>query len=136
MSASLLDWRGDATLYCSAAIRARERWAGLWDFPRLTLLEGEAADSTGQVEPRQIIEAFRSELGIEIKHPRLFHELKHTVTRYRIRLLCYDATVAAADIRRLQGEWQQFALEELEDLPLTATARRIARVLQVKGLKS
>ncbi len=120
----------------------QERWAGLWDFPRLTLCSGGAAEeyqplTTSRADAtrrRSIVDLFDREFGLKLALQDKFHELRHTVTRYRIRLVCYHATVSRRTIRSLQGEWREVTIDGLDDIPLTATGRRIAQHIQTAGI--
>jgi A/G-specific adenine glycosylase len=115
-----------------------ERWAGLWDFPRALLASGNATElerlaarsRSDPAQHRRIAEIFDEQLGLRMTIRDCVHELRHTVTRYRIHLICFRATVSHRNASRLSGEWRQATLCELDELPLTASARRIATVLQ------
>ena len=110
-----------------------ERWAGLWDFPRMS---GKLADAAQSV--RQLT-------GIDCVLGRHLTTLKHGVTRFRITLACYEARRAAGANgaakrgRSPVGQHVRWVTpEELADLPLSMTGRKIALLLaeQVKLRKS
>ena len=71
--------------------------------------------------------------GLEAEAGELFHQLRHTVTRYRIRLLCFHGAIrdpqsttklaAAGPIRWVQPE-------EFSELPLSMTGRKLADVVR------
>ena len=108
---------------------AEEWWTGLWDFPRFDVSinrKGEPGDglqSELQVRLRELT-------GISACIGGLLTELRHSVTRYRIRLLCYLAEHAGGRAFRHAGlQWAPVG--RLEDMPLTMPARRVARRLEV-----
>lgn len=120
-----------------------ERWAGLWDFARfpvsigegdqlLALPRQESASQPTLFESEATSLAIQTALkhtGLQIEAPVLLKQIRHTVTRYRIRLLCVVSTRVRGSINRTTGlNWQP--LEQLNDLPLSTTARTIADLVQ------
>ncbi len=99
----------------------RERWAGLWDFPRFAVPGG----LNGQLVPH-VVEQTREMTGVAIGTPAELATLKHGVTRFRITLEVFAAAAASSRIK--QGAW--VALDELGDYPLSTTGRKIARLLE------
>lgn len=94
-----------------------ERWAGLWDFPRV---------SAGKNS--EIAAAVHSLAGV---HPELgerFATLKHGVTRYRITLDVYNATCASPGKASADAQWT--TIESLAALPLSVTGRKIWQLLR------
>jgi A/G-specific adenine glycosylase len=104
------------------------RWAGLWDFPRFPLA-GKPANLAD--EARQALD---DRFGLEVAPLEPLVTLKHSVTRFRITLHCYEA-------RHLGGKpagegiaasrWVRPA--ELADFPLSVTGRKLARLLIEKS---
>ncbi len=101
-----------------------ERWAGYWDFPRFAC---EAAAEAPMAN--KLATMIREKLGIEICDPRPLTTIRHTVTRFRITLDCVTAEVAGrrATVRHAAAKWLRPA--ELADCPLSATGRRLARLI-------
>lgn len=99
---------------------AGERWAGLWDFPRFAL-ESENPSCARD----EIVAKVRAQAGVVCAPGALWKTLKHGVTRYRITLECYDACFASGRTRA--ATW--IAAAKLAELPLSATGRKIARLL-------
>jgi A/G-specific adenine glycosylase len=96
---------------------ANERWAGLWDFPRFAL------ESEGPLFARdEIVHKVRTQTGITCAPGSLLKTIKHGVTRYRITLDCYEASVVSG--RAKDVRW--IAKSELAKLPLSTTGRKIA----------
>lgn len=99
------------------------RWAGLWDFPRITLDEG--------YEPReQLRQELRRRHGIDARPGPLLLKLTHAVTRYRITLECFVLYHEHGTLRRNSGLLARWvAPAQLESYPLSSTGRRIAQQL-------
>jgi A/G-specific adenine glycosylase len=101
----------------------KERWAGLWDFPRFAI---EAEGPLFAAE--EIVQKLAAQTGVRCGTPTLLHTIRHGVTRYRITLDCFQAEYlggrinAAATVR-----W--IARGETPKLPLSTTGRRIARMI-------
>ncbi len=101
--------------------RAR-RWAGLWDFPRAGLANGE---------PTAWAESIRREVadltGLEISVGEPIIVLRHGVTRFRITLECRWGTL----LRRLgpppgETELAWVAPDQFGQYPLNVTGRKLA----------
>jgi len=91
--------------------------AGFWEFPNLEI---SPADNPTQ--------AAAGWLGLPANAFISLRSVTHSITRYRIRLEVFRATVERFPTRRVpSGEWQD--AEGLELLALTAAHRRIARQL-------
>ena len=103
----------------------RERWAGLWDFPRFALeAEGPlfAAD--------ELADKVLQQTGIRCIPGPLLKRLKHGVTRFRITLDCYDAAYAGGRARSSDStpvRW--IKCDELESVPLSTTGRKLAELV-------
>jgi A/G-specific adenine glycosylase len=113
-----------------------ERWAGLWDFPRFPL-NGEAQHvrkplREGASAPLRVERRIRDELrqltGVDVEVQGLLTELRHSVTRYRIRLLCFRAEHCGGRLKRSEAlRW--LPPREFDDVPLSVTGRKLARLL-------
>jgi A/G-specific adenine glycosylase len=101
-----------------------ERWAGLWDFPRVAL------EAEGPLFAREeIVTKVREQTGITCIPGTPLKTLKHGVTRYRITLDCYAADFVSG--RATNARWITAA--DLADLPLSTTGRKIAQLLDKKN---
>ncbi len=109
--------------------REGEWWSGLWDFPRVRLSDAESAADVDRLRSR-----FFQETGIEIDTAVSLPTLRHSVTRYRIRLQCLRAEVDNSTADRLRNGYRWIDREQLERLPLTATARKMAGWLSTGGV--
>lgn len=120
-----------------------ERWAGLWDFVRFPISadDGDQLLSLPCQEVARQPSLFADEatplavrtaeqhIGLQIADPVLLKQIRHTVTRYRIRLLCIQSKNVKGTVDPDHGfSWQP--LERLGELPLSTTARTIAELLQ------
>lgn len=106
-----------------------ERWAGLWDFARFTL------DCGGEGEVGQIAAHVCELTGLKVKLGEQFATLKHGVTRFRITLKCFEASCSGGGTAAVATDNLRWVtLEELGELPLSTTGRKIARLLR-PGIK-
>lgn len=108
---------------------AGEHWTGLWDFPRVTLSQGDAATPLAAAACRRIEQQFRREWGIEVQVEPAGKRLKHAVTKYRITLDCYRGKLLGR-FPQGEGEWAWVGREELAGLALNATGRKVANWLE------
>jgi A/G-specific adenine glycosylase len=99
--------------------RADERWSGLWDFPRY-----EVGDAT----PVRLARTARESLGLDIGIVRQIAEMRHGVTRFRIRLVCYLAECRTVRVRSRDGaRWVRPG--DFQKYPLSMTGRKLADML-------
>ncbi|MBL8825853.1 MAG: A/G-specific adenine glycosylase [Planctomycetaceae bacterium] len=103
---------------------AGERWAGMWDFPRFEL-RGEGPTTVEQELAAQVAER----TGIKVRLQRSFATLKHGVTRYRITLDAWLATARGGRLARNAWSPRWVTMDELHELPLSTTARKIAKLI-------
>jgi A/G-specific adenine glycosylase len=110
-----------------------KRWAGLWDFPRF---EFEASDDS--VRDSQISKQVRRLAGVSIKRPQLITVIQHGVTRFRIRLECFEAQLASTngnghrvstDATFADHRWVD--PKELDGFALSTPARKLASHLVI-----
>jgi A/G-specific adenine glycosylase len=99
------------------------RWGSLWEFPHGELLAGEPHDEAAlRILNDQT--GFRGELRGELL------TVRHGVTRFRIRLVCFEAEHAGGRFRsRFYSQAQWIAPGELSAWPFSVPQRRIARAL-------
>ncbi len=104
-----------------------EHWSGLWDFPRVTLRQGEVS----AVDPgtcRLVEQCLLAEFGLQVSVTPTGQQLKHAVTKYRITLDCFEGKLKGR-LPQGRGEWAWVTGEELSQLALNATGRKVARAL-------
>ena len=104
----------------------QERWAGLWDFPRF-----EIRHQRGQALARELQENVFQLTGLQVTTSNCLQVIKHSVTRYRITLSCYQGQLispaTSAEELAESAQWVQIA--ELEDYPLSVTGRKMCQAL-------
>lgn len=109
----------------------QERWAGLWDFPRVSLDDDNETGSRPGAEIQEpsvevLIEKIEAETGVKIALEEYFGHRKHAVTRYRITLHAYRARHVAGRAKAAKG-WRWCSVTELATLPLSTTGRQLAQ---------
>lgn len=123
--ANIVVWKNNQVLIRQHA--RDERWAGLWDFPRYPV----GLSASDQVTPKivtAVLSALLQQTGVCAAVDSVLCELKHSVTRYRIRLLCFSANRTGGRLARGQKlRWVR--PRDLIDIPLSVTARKITRLL-------
>jgi len=114
----------------------KQRWAGMWDLPRLTVSIGEAIPSAAKLaEEAMAVDVqlkFQNLLGAPVKLDDPLHRLKHGVTRYKITLDLFAAKIAKPPpkLTKLgpaiqEARWVTPA--ELHELPLSTTGRALVK---------
>lgn len=121
-----------------------ERWAGLWDFPRYQLSDESlkqdfpvspslplpfTASETEKIIPileSQLVE--QTDISAEILEP--FAEIRHGVTRYRIRVVCFDARFQSGSPRS-GVRWIEFS--DMGKYPLSSSGRKLTNLLTERG---
>jgi len=119
--AAVIVWRQDQVLLRRR--EAGERWAGLWDFLRFPLSEQTHVED-------ELLASIRSHCGLDVASPHPVTTITHGVTRFQITLDCFSARVRGRRRQLAQGEWQWAPLAALQDIPLSVTGRKLARLCQ------
>lgn len=99
------------------------RWAGLWEFPHGTILEGESQEDAASRLLHQLT-GICAKLGSELL------TIRHSVTRYRITLTCFEAEYSGGEFQSpfyATGRW--LSLADLAAYPVSSPQRRLARFL-------
>lgn len=94
-----------------------ERWAGLWDFPRYSM---PAKNPFAELRKK-----FERDYGLELGLQETGISFRHAVTKYRIALSCFVGQVHGGRLRRSE-KFRWVPIQELDDLPLSTTGRKIA----------
>jgi A/G-specific adenine glycosylase len=103
---------------------AGEWWAGLWDFVRFAWDDGRRQSLA------EIAGAVHRHAGIEVSIAGRIAEIHHSVTRFRITLCCYAAEWTAGEINRSIREFRWVPPRKFATLPLSATGRKLACIVQ------
>jgi A/G-specific adenine glycosylase len=99
----------------------RERWAGLWDFPRFEI------EASGPLfAQKEIAAKVQAQTGVTCVPGALLKTIKHGVTRFRITLDCYEATYSSGRVRSRAVAARWLPTSKLHTLPLSKTGRKIA----------
>ena len=132
-----------------------ERWAGLWDFVRFEVSNDTAADikppeksrtksgvlpgqqtlfqdaavATALMLPPPVRNQVEELSGALVTTYEPMVEIRHAVTRYRIRLLCLICESEGGRIRKGSG-YQWCSTRKLASLPLSTTGRQFAELLK------
>ena len=97
----------------------QERWAGLWDFPRFIT----------DKEPKQrfqLAKRVQTLTGVDVEIGEHVTTIKHSITRFRITLTCYQAEYRQGRLRR-NGGCQWVTPQKLTEMALSVTGRKLAR---------
>jgi A/G-specific adenine glycosylase len=107
--------------------QADERWSGLWDFPRFAVDSNQRGSSK-----REMVDQVRRRTGLTVKIGDRLTTIKHGVTRFRITLECYEASLPSVSRQKPAGESRWVRLADLKTYPLSVTGRKICRLLLVQ----
>ncbi len=109
--------------------REGERWAGLWDFPRFACESGNGSPTAAEVRSQ-----VNRQTAVTIRPPRPLTTIRHTVTRFRITLDCFEADADGSSVRRrLPADTKWLRPSELADYPLSSTGRKLARMIVARS---
>ena len=99
------------------------RWAGMWEFPH----DQVNAEETHERAARRVAKKL---VGLDIRLGPEILTLKHSVTRFRIVLTCFEAFFRAGKFRsRYYRRSCWLTPTQVQSLPLSAPQRRLARTL-------
>jgi A/G-specific adenine glycosylase len=114
---------------------AKQRWAGLWDFPRFAVsLPPALAEPVERTIPSLAHDKVRTDLvqgvsqsaGVVVEPLRHFLTLRHRVTRFRIRLECFEASYCRRGPQPTTGiETAWVAPSDWDEYPCHSSGRRI-----------
>ncbi|MGV3486462.1 MAG: A/G-specific adenine glycosylase [Planctomycetaceae bacterium] len=115
-----------STTWLVHRIEAGQRWAGLWDFPRI--VDGVARSAADAAVTAS------KHFGVPLRPIGAVQRIKHAVTRFRITLEVHETLpVDAGDIHAPDREYRFVTADELVTLPLSTTGRKIASRLLQRG---
>ena len=104
-----------------------ERWEGLWDFPRFECQIQKPA-RPNQTEAKEISGQLKKLTCCKGSEFQWLTRIKHGVTKYRISLNCYQASVAGRRPKSsVSQKWVQ--PHELTEYPLSVTGRKLAKTI-------
>jgi A/G-specific adenine glycosylase len=106
--------------------RSQGRWGNMWEFPHAEL---EAGESHHDAVERMI----RENTGLLVEPGALLATLTHAVTRYRITLVCREASWrSGAFASRLYQHGMWIRPGALTGLPVSSPQRQLARLVQAE----
>jgi A/G-specific adenine glycosylase len=120
--AAVVIWRDGRVLLAQRPANA-SRWAGLWEFPHGPLLDDESPADAARRIAKELT-------GIRTRPTAELETVRHTITRYQITLIGFEAQYRAGEFR--PGSYAQacWALpEELQGYPVSSPQRRLAKLL-------
>lgn len=124
---------------------ADERWAGLWDFPRYEIPRADQSqpnqksnsisksaartrlkrvDGADRVD-LAIATTVKQETGLVIALEKTKKQLKHAVTKYKIKLDCYVADKVTGRLKK-NSNLQWMTIDQVHAAPMSVTGRKIA----------
>lgn len=108
-----------------------ERWAGLWDYPRLTLEDAVGArdDVLHRASRDALTGWLKEQTGLAVRDWEHVADIRHGVTRYRIRLLCFLARAASTKSFPERDDLRWITAAELEATPLSMTGRKLTKLI-------
>ena len=111
--------------YLLQKIPAGRRWGGLWDFIRFPI----DVNSGDEIAPPKVIAAMLAETsGLHATLGPQMTEIRHSVTRYRIRLQCFTAISRNGCVNgELTHRWVH--PRDFKEYPLSVTGRQLAELL-------
>jgi A/G-specific adenine glycosylase len=113
-----------------------QRWAGLWDFVRFPVDDVKALLPHSGLRPQRAIPAklqrtlrtrLADEVGADVSELRFLKEIRHSVTRYRIRLQCLHAETD--ELPPLTDHLQVVDPAAFDNFPLSVTGRQLADLI-------
>jgi len=107
-----------------------ERWAGMWDFPRIGPVDLNYAQKLTAVKTKNLLDSVVSLTGWNVADAAVLSEFRHSVTRYRIRLICVAGELAGE--HKFDDEFAWFSAEQLNELPMPITIRKLVNVIQAE----
>jgi A/G-specific adenine glycosylase len=123
-----------------------ERWAGMWDFVRFEISAEESSalplvqkrgrsrslfSPEGLELPQFAVQKTQSQIGLKPGPIVASTEFSYSVTRYKVQLIIFACSARMARVKSIDGV-QWFSLDELPELPLSMTGRRIADWLKAR----
>jgi A/G-specific adenine glycosylase len=117
-----------------------ERWAGLWDFPRVSAHrdddQNQNTNQNGSGENRASVLAqqLRRMSGLDVQLRNAHRQLLHSVTRFRITLRCWVADRVRGSLKLNSHNLHWAESSQLAKLPMSATGRKIVNLISSTGL--
>jgi A/G-specific adenine glycosylase len=111
-----------------------ERWAGMWDFPRFPVTTVSYSQRLTKLQAHEVSQEIALQLqeqtGVRPGDLQEVLQIRHSVTRYRIRLICVAGSLVGALPKLRDERFQWKSLDELAVLPMPVTGRQFATHLR------
>ena len=104
-----------------------ERWEGLWDFPRYSL---EKANNNADLRAEFLADKLKDQTGLSAELQPTNQSIKHAVTRFRIKLDCYQTGPVKGRLKKSPTPMKWMTVDEIAETPLSVTGRKIANTLK------
>ena len=98
-----------------------ERWTGLWDFPRFEIDHKSDSNTVATA----LSQTLQSKTGVVAELKSLGAPMRHAVTKYRIRLSCFESISVKGRLKKQATETRWCSARELAELPMSITGRKI-----------
>jgi len=115
---------------------SNERWAGMWDFLRfplttITATEHLTKNARKAIQHEAAVQ-LREQCGLAVMELQEVMQIRHSVTRYRIRLICFRGElVTNRKLAAVSENCRWVTSAELQSLPMPVTGRQfLARLEQ------
>ncbi|MDO4550121.1 MAG: A/G-specific adenine glycosylase [Planctomycetia bacterium] len=113
--------------YCLLHYAPQKRWGGLWDFPRTEIPPHATPDTF-------LPDFIHTTTGLKIHLGHMLHTFRHSVTKYRITLHCYEGILHSkyTTLHKKTPDGEEIrwvAFSDLSDYPLNVTGRKITKFL-------
>jgi len=106
--------------------RQEDMLGGLWEFPGGKRKAGETLEEALRRE-------IHEEMAIEIAVGELWIKVRHAYTHFRITLYAFNCRLVAGEPRCIEcDDFRWATLDELDDLPMAVTDRKVAQVVKQK----
>src|SRR5262249_48601570 len=102
---------------------SRGRWANMWEFPHGTWKKGQAAEDA-------VLVLLRDECGIQTDVKDEILTLRHSVTRFRITISCFDVAWIGGQFRSEYYQAGRWLLPRaIQSYPVSVPQRQLAKAL-------
>ena len=101
--------------------RSDERWTGLWDIPRYEIDHKQDAEQIS----KELCQTLKRRTGLSAELESFGKPIRHAVTKYRIRLSCFQAAKVTGRLKKQTTETRWCTVAELAALPMSITGRKL-----------
>ncbi len=116
-----------------------QRWSGMWDFPRFSIesVVDSSVTSNPMAKNSLVSARLRKHIerkvltitGLSVGGLDLLTKIRHSVTRFRITLLCFRAELRSEALNRATQDCRWIRTKRFGDLPFSVAGRKFANLL-------